>query len=169
MMTFRTALVIAAIGVFACASLTMGGADAHSGHVQKKLFGARWYQTQLDLSTSFNSPAALTCNPNCATNWVPAIGASLADWNSQPETARFVSDGVFDENEDVVIRVQDIVLGNPGILGIALSWDSAGAFCPLDSCVTYRWGKRGSATTATAACTAAPLRSRPPSPTNLGT
>jgi len=141
MMTFRTALVIAVIGAFACAALTLGGADAHPGHVDKKLFPARWYQAQLDLSTSYNSPVALTCHPNCATNWLPAIGASLADWNSQPDTARFVADEVFDENEDVVIRVQDIVLGEPGILGIALTWDDAGAFCPLDTCVTYRWGE----------------------------
>ena len=159
-LTLRTALAIALIGAFACAALTVGTADAHPGHVQKKLFAARWYQTQLDLSTSYNSPVALACNPNCATNWLPAIGASLADWNSQPETARFVADGVFDENEDVVIRVQDIVLGDPNILGIALTWDAAGAFCSLGTCGTFRWAKPGSATTVTAASTAAPNRSR---------
>jgi hypothetical protein len=134
-----TILLVLAVAGFAGGFL--GDAEAHPGHTQKKLFGARWYQSNLDLTTSYNDPVALTCNPDCATKWVNPIAASLADWNAQPDTAEFVADDIFDENEDVVIRVMDIALQNPNILGIALSWDAGGNFCSLSTCGIFRWGE----------------------------
>jgi hypothetical protein len=139
--------VLALMVILTLAIVIMGGlvgADAHPGHTQKKLFNARWYQTQLDLTTSFNDASVLTCDgnyPTCAARWNPAIGASLGDWNAQPDTAEFIADGVFDLNEDVVIRVMDVVLSEPDILGIALTWDAGGTFCPLTTCGTFRWGE----------------------------
>jgi hypothetical protein len=136
--------VIAIVGLAVALGVGLGDIEAHSGHPHKKLFNARWYQSQLDLTTSYNDPKALMCDGSyttCANKWNSAIGASLADWNSQPDTARFIADGFFDENEDVVIRVFDKVFDDPNILGIALTWDASGNFCPLHSCGTFRWGE----------------------------
>jgi hypothetical protein len=136
-------LVVLATAGFAGAT-SSGDADAHPGHTQKKLFGARWYQAQLDLTTSYDDPIALTCDssyPACSARWNASIAASVEDWNAQAETAEFLVDEVFDENEDVVIRVMDIVLGNPNILGIALTWDANNAFCSLSTCGIFRWGE----------------------------
>ena len=146
-MITRPAIAIVAIVALATAVMVgLLGADAHTGHIQKKLFTDRWYQTQVDLTTSYNDPAALFCESDnyaaCAARWNSPIGASLGDWNAQPDTAEFLADGIFDENEDVVIRVWDETPFGPDVLGIALTWDAAGTFCPLGTCGgTYRWGE----------------------------
>ena len=50
--------LLAVIVLAAALAAGVIGADAHPGHPQKKLFGARWYQSQMDLSTSQLGAAA---------------------------------------------------------------------------------------------------------------
>jgi hypothetical protein len=138
-----TILLMAALAALIAAGMT--SADAHPGHPQKKLFNARWYQTALDLSTSYADPSALTCESGnysaCSAEWLPLINNSVADWNAQPDTAEFNVSGSFNANDDVVVRVFDQIFGDPNILGIAMTWDASNQSCPLPSCTTYRWGE----------------------------
>jgi hypothetical protein len=148
MMT-RHALILAAAALLAAAVFAgMMGADAHLGHQQKKLFGFRWYQAAMDLTTSqLSSASVILCDGNyssCQSKWGSPIQGGVNDWNAQPDTARFVVQGNYNLNYDVNIFVSDTVLdlGDPNILGLALIYDAGSNICndQPDTCVV-RYGE----------------------------
>jgi len=123
------------------------GADAHPGHPQKKLFGARWYQTQMDLSTSqLGAGELMLCDtyPSCLSKWGPPVTGAIQDWNFQNDTVRFQVQPGFNFNFDINAVFWDTVFdsGDPNILGIALIYDSTGDWCgdTPDTCI-IRWGE----------------------------
>ncbi len=137
------ALLIAALVAIGLAALA-DTAQSHTGHQQKKLFPERWhhqpngdFDAWMTLSTS---DVWLFCDGSeatCAAKWDEPFGDSLADWNGQPTTVRFgYSDGVQDEDFDVDVYVYDEVPGDPGLLGVAPTFDINGDPC-FGSCSVY--------------------------------
>jgi hypothetical protein len=146
---WRSAALIAAFVALVAALLVLSGGDAgaHPGHPQKALFNGRWYQpTVMNLSTSKIDSAQLfqfCATPGCMAAWTGTIQASLNDWNAQPDTADFVVQGNYDINYDINTWVLDNATMTsfigPGILGIAVPYDSNGDFCDPNTC-TFWYG-----------------------------
>ncbi len=137
------ALVIAAFVAIGLAAVA-GPVESHTGHQQKKLFPERWhYQPNgdfgawMDLGTS---DVWLNCDGDaaaCGAKWNGPFADSIADWNSQPTTVRFdYTDGVQDADFDVNVYIEDEVPGDPGVLGIAPTYDISGNPC-FGSCSVY--------------------------------
>jgi hypothetical protein len=136
--------LIAALLVAVGLAVLGGQAESHSGHPQKKLFPERWhyqpdgdYDAWMTLSTS---DVWLDCDGSpgvCGAKWFDPFDATMADWNSQPMTARFAyTESVRDMNFDVNVIVDDEVPGGPGLLGFAPTYDENGDFC-FSACDVY--------------------------------
>ena len=137
------ALVAATALGLALAVLT-GTAESHPGHPQKMLLPERWhyqpngdYDGWLTLSTS---DVWLDCGASpqdCGVRWHDPFDDAMADWNAQPMTVRFdYTEGVRNIDFDVNVFVADDVLGDPGLLGIALPYDQDDDLC-FDGCQVY--------------------------------
>ncbi|TMF98054.1 MAG: hypothetical protein E6I03_13255 [Chloroflexi bacterium] len=133
-------------------------ADAHPFvHPQKKLFSGRWYKSSADLTASppwFGTAfpnASYPCDggydaPSCVSKWQGPAYASYADWNNQPDTARFNVQGYRDHNWDNNIYIVDTVPGAPqGLLGYATYHNQNNQSCVPDPypgytyCSVYRY------------------------------
>jgi len=149
--------LFALLAVFAAGN---DSADAHPFvHPQKKLFSGRWYKSSVDLTASppwFGIPpqpgvAAYPCDggydtASCVAKWQGPAYASYADWNNQPDTARFNVQGYRDHNWDNNIYIVDTVPGAPqGLLGYATYHNQSGQNCVPDPspsfiyCSVYRY------------------------------
>jgi hypothetical protein len=130
-------------------------ARAHPNvHPQKKLFAGRWYKASVDLTSSppwFGVPPDAPCDggfntASCIAKWQGPAYASYADWNSQPNTARFNVQGYQNHNWDNNIYIVDTVQGAAlGLLGYAAYFDENGQQClphPVSGapyCPVYRY------------------------------
>ena len=138
--TLAVVVVMLIVGV-ATASL---GAEAHSGHPQKKLFDDRWYQqvdggdyqTWMTLSTSKIQLECGTSETDCGSRWSGPIQDAIADWNGQPTTVDFAVLPDFNIQYDVQIQVTDEVLGDPNLFGIATFFDASYDEC-FSACTIY--------------------------------
>jgi hypothetical protein len=158
-LTWVVRLAILAVVIGAVTGL--GGADAHTGHPQKKLFGGHWWRVDfafpMDLTTSsffyglgydFDGDTQIdNCDfgvnqASCISKWAAPFQEAVNDWNAQPMDVNFNQVGNQNPANDIRIIATDMVFGNPNILGIGLLFNSSGQWCGdlpggYDSCVYY--------------------------------
>ena len=135
-MRIAGALAIAAFVTIGLAAMA-DPAESNTGHQQKKLFPERWhYQPNGDYGAWMNlgtSDVWLNCDGSaaaCGAKWDGPFTSSMADWNGQPMTVRFdYTDEVRDANFDVNVYIEDTVPGDPGVLGVAPTYDINGIPC----------------------------------------
>ncbi|MEX0785444.1 MAG: nidogen-like domain-containing protein [Dehalococcoidia bacterium] len=142
MTTRRLWWITAALAAVA-AIAAIGVASAHDkAGPHKKLFGSRWYQqasggdydAYMTLSTS---QLWYDCSSDCESRWPNAANAAIDDWNGQDTTVNFDIQPDHDIYYDVNIFIVDAILGDSGLLGIALPYDINEDFCDLDDCTIY--------------------------------
>ena len=122
-------------------------AGAHAGHPQKKLFDDRWYQqvsggdyaAWMTLSTSQPWLECGSSAADCGSRWIDPLNAAVNDWNGQNTTVDLAIQPDWDLDYDVNIIVDDLVLGDPDLLGLAVFWDSSYDVCVLTCTIWYGW------------------------------
>jgi hypothetical protein len=125
--------------VFALVALVGGlsvRGDASGAEPEKKLFETRWYQGPggdydewMTLSTSALYFWCGASEDDCASRWEGPTNAAIDDWNSQPTTVRLERKVNQSEFNDMNILIVDVIMGDPGLLGIALPYDDNQDFC----------------------------------------
>ena len=93
----------------------------------------------MGLSTS---QAWLTCGSSvadCASRWAGPLDAAADDWNGQNMTVDLAIRSDQDLFYDVNVFVTDLVLGTPGIQGVAFLFDSSYEWCILPCTAFYGW------------------------------
>jgi hypothetical protein len=135
----------AVAGVLALLSITT---FAHDGHPQKRLLPFTWYQQPNGDYTSWmtlsTSDIILECDNDCASRWETPFTGAVDDWNRQPTTVFLAyQDGVQDLDFDVNVIVQDAVLGNPSLFGLARFFDVNYDECFFSCEVWYAWAMAG--------------------------
>lgn len=129
--------------VASLAGMGVTGAAHEKDGPDKKLFDSRWYQQPngdydgwMTLSTS---QLWYDCvDPGgCQSRWSGPANLAIDEWNGKPTTVFF--DIMPDHNiyYDINIFISDIVLGEPGLLGIALPYDVDENLCDPDDCSIY--------------------------------
>src|SRR6266581_8541562 len=103
-------LLLAIVAAFAAGALSSTDAQTVP---QKKLFNGRWYKPSVDLITSkVDDPAVMLCYNGdavtCAAAWKTPIQAAYDDWNSKPDTARFLIQPIaLIASDEVAVEVGD--------------------------------------------------------------
>jgi hypothetical protein len=104
---------------------------------QKKLFPHSWYKTPSNLTTSqtwYNS-----CDAGCPSRWASPVGHAINDWNGQPSVVKMAMqpDLVPPADYEITPDVDDLVLGDPSVLGVAVFLDENGELCAATCTVRY--------------------------------
>lgn len=125
--------------VFVLAALFGGLAltnDALGDEPEKKLFPIRWYQEPdgnydqwMTLSTSAVHYVCGASEADCASRWEAPTEAAVDDWNSQETTVRLQMRSNQSQFNNLNIYVGDIIMLDPGILGLAVPYDENFDLC----------------------------------------
>lgn len=113
----------------------------------KKLFNGRWnkplagndYETWMDLTTSQPYFECDGGGASCENKWAGPVQNAIDDWNAQQTTVRLVLQPVQSDDHDVHIVIDDSVLGDPSLLGLAVFYDDGFNQCNPDVC-DWRYG-----------------------------
>jgi hypothetical protein len=140
-------LALALVGLCLLAAFMLAGTgviEGHPGHPQKKLFSARWYQqlqgndyaSWMTLSTSQFWYDCGSSPGDCQSRWLVPGLAAFGDWNTQATTVEMNLMPDQSTLYDINIVFDDYALGDPGLLGIGLPYDSGFNLC-LENCTIF--------------------------------